>query len=89
MEVIYKYDLQLTDCQEIQMPINSHIISAQLQNGSLKIWAIVDLESPIVKIKIHILGTGFPLPLIEGTFLKHISSIQQEGFVWHIFEEQV
>lgn len=87
MQVIYKYDLTLAGYQELTLPRNARILTADLQDCELKLWAIVDSENPARKIGIHILGTGSIVPEIERGFLKHLNTIQQEGFVWHIFEE--
>lgn len=84
--VIYKYTLQIVDAQTISVPKGARGISAQIQNNQLQVWAIVDPDMPLVDVTFHIFGTGhridIPLPKIN-----FISTVQHEGFVWHLFEE--
>ncbi len=39
---IWKYTIEIVDLQFIEMPIGAKILTAQMQNGDLQIWAIVD-----------------------------------------------
>lgn len=86
IKVIYKYPLEITDNQVIELPKRHQILTAQLQNGKLQLWALVYPEFAKIKKLIHIYGTGHKIPADEN--LKYISTIQTEGgvFVWHIFE---
>lgn len=39
---IYKYELQVTDNQNIMLPIGSKILTVQNQNEKACLWALVD-----------------------------------------------
>lgn len=46
MRVIYKYPLSLTNSQEIVMPVDAQILTAQLQNNMPCLWALIDTDKP-------------------------------------------
>ena len=86
-EKIFKYQLQETDIQTIELPKGAEILTVQVQKGYLCLWAKVDHEL-IAKEERHIeiIGTG---NLIDDTVQrKYISTLQmlQGALVWHIFE---
>lgn len=85
MKTIWKFPLELTDLQSIEMPQGSEILSVQMQRETLCLWALAE---PSLKREIHIIeiaGTGNPLPDAKRRF---IGTAQMKGgtFVWHIFE---
>ena len=84
---IYKYPLEVTDEQEVLLPVGYQILDIQLQEGRPCIWALVD-ESPIMakeKVIIECFGTGHE---IKGGPRRYISTIQIHGtgLVFHFFE---
>lgn len=86
---IYKYKLDPTACDkedlvQIKMPINSVIVSAQEQDSSICLWAIVDSDECAEEDVIFaIRGTGNPFKgWITGEF---IDTVQVGGLVWHVF----
>lgn len=80
---IWKYELELTDIQFIKVPYKSQILSVQVQNDILCMWAIVDdYDIDVVNIKINIVGTRNPIENNLGVF---IDTVQNNGFVWHVF----
>lgn len=81
--VIWKF-LLTDDAIELMMPEGAKILDAQDQAGTWCLWAIVSPEKPRQKRKFRVFGTGHELP--EGHF-GYIGTIQQEPFVWHVFEE--
>ncbi len=83
---IWKFPLQLTDTQKIPMPKDAQILSAQVQDGTLCIWALVDPDRPKEERKIEIHGTGnASVNLLPKTF---IGTAQMGMFVWHVFESK-
>lgn len=87
METIYKYPLDITDEQTVMMPCTHKILSAQIQKGSLYVWAWVDTNSTEMSVKFAVVGTGNPIPFhIDPDKCKFISTVQDGSFVWHIFE---
>lgn len=88
MKTIFKYKLETTGLQEIEIPEDAQVLSVQGQHGFLCLWAIVDPDKPKEKKRILLAGTGHPIP--EDRNLKFIGTVQEfEGeLIWHIFEEK-
>lgn len=86
MSVIYKYPLQVTDTQDVKAPEHATFLDAQFQGGQLCAWFLVEPEKATEAITLRIFGTGHPItePLDE---LIHLATVQEPGFVWHIFEQ--
>lgn len=85
MKTIYKYGLQITDLQELEMPKHAKLLSVQFQGDTLCLWALVDNELPSSKKVIEIFCTGNP---IVDTPREFIGTVQQMYglLVWHVFE---
>jgi len=83
-KTIYKYPLEITDVQQIEMPLTSNILTAQMQNGVLCLWAAVETSDRLEKRTIFIFGTGNPM-LGGVTSRDYIATVQDGKFVWHIF----
>ena len=88
MNRIYKYELKITDVQEVLLPINSKILSIKEQNGLIQLWAFINpSETNFEKNRIYIFGTGNPIPE-NYEDLIYIDTVIQEQFVWHVFKEE-
>lgn len=84
MRAIYKYRISVTDIVNLQMNEGAVPLSVQLQDGIPTLWAMVDLDKPIVERKFRIFGTGNLIPSdFDG---KYIGTFQQDPFVWHLFD---
>jgi hypothetical protein len=83
MITIHKFPLHIIKKQEVEIPNSAEILTAQIQDDVLQLWAKVNTEHPNTSYTIVILGTGHEFP---GYDLKYISTIQHAGFVWHIFQ---
>lgn len=92
MQIIYKYELQATDFQEVRMPEGSKILTFGIQNGGLLLWVLVDPAAPKKPYKFLLIGTGHFIPtekpILEiydyvGTTIGHLGQ-----FVWHLFQEK-
>lgn len=85
MKTIYRYTLELTDKQEVQMPALSNILCVQMQGGKAHIWAQVDSNATKESRLIGIFGTGNPIP---SNPMRYIGTIQIElhGLVFHVYE---
>lgn len=89
METIYKYNLEITDVQTISLPHYAKILTAQMQNGSLQLWCLINtenIEHGLMKdIQFYIVGTGNPMPEVLG--LQYVSTFQamNGNFVGHVF----
>lgn len=84
MRTIYKYRLSITDYQTVAMPEAAKILCAMVQDDQLCLWAEVWSGNETEVRKIHIIGTGNPMPQVK---LIHIDSVIMPPFVWHVYEE--
>ena len=85
MKTIHKYKLSRVYEEVIQMPEGAEILAIQYQQGSVCIWALVDVNKRMVGRNIITLGTGHSIPEGERKY-KYISTVQVGEFVWHYFE---
>lgn len=88
MKTVWKFTLDVTDEQTVEMPQGAEILLGGNQRPvnitSLEVWALVDPDAPLVRRKFAIHGTGHPVT--EGG--THIGSIITAGgaLVWHVFD---
>jgi len=102
MKIVWKYPIEVTDLQEVEMPQGSRILSVQVQKklavvgtGPPKsvydpcIWALVNTEErKMIRRLFRIYGTGKPVDEpVES--LNYVGTFQQGPFVWHVFERNV
>lgn len=83
---IWKFPLEVTDRQELRLPVASKILTVQTQRGVPCLWALVNEETAANSLrKIAIYGTGNPLPDNPG---EYIATFQMHGgdLVFHVFE---
>lgn len=85
MEIIFKYELKVTDTQTIEMPAQAQILCVQSQNGKGQIWAKVNTLNEPVPRTFHTFGTGHEL---TGDTCCYIGTYQIANgvLVWHVFE---
>lgn len=91
---IYKYKLDpdsikhtlLNEVLDIDMPIGSEILTAQVQKEDPVLWALVDPNAPVVKRRIYIVTTGQDKGVAEPG--KYIATIQimRGNIVIHLFD---
>lgn len=77
---VYKYELAITDDQEIEMPQGAELLYVAMQYGKLQLWARVFPDSRIVRRRFRVAGTGHPdaRGRYVGTILGQL--------VWHVFD---
>lgn len=86
MLTIYKYSLEITDRQVLEMPTNSEILTVQLQREVPCLWAVVDTDEKVKEKRIiRIIGTG---NIVPKCYLDYIGTFQMVGgdLIWHVFE---
>lgn len=87
MKKIYKYPLEITDTQFVELPLGAEILTVQMQGNQLCLWAMVNTLPEAIKKnrRIEIIGTGNPIPIGD---LKYISTFQMmDGrLIYHVFE---
>lgn len=88
MEIIWKWELEITDEQVIKVPEGIDILCVQLQKGKPCLWFIVDTEiTTYENITIRTIGTDHEFN--DGASLLYIGTYQQlEGnLVFHVFQK--
>lgn len=87
MKTICKFPLDVTDRQLLTLPQDSQILSVIVQNGTLMLYVLLETEkNSVCEKEIEIYGTGHPVSQ-DGSNKKFIGTVQQNQFVWHIFEK--
>lgn len=83
MNTIYKFPIQqIAGTVLISTPRIVRWLDVQMQHNLITLWAVVDPDSEIGPQEIYIRGTGHPMLGTEG---KHLGSVQDRAFVWHLF----
>lgn len=87
---IWKYGLRLTDLQTIELPEGAKVLTVQVQENTLQLYVLFDLEDydfgdtiRTVERQFAVIGTGNVIPDYE---LSYINTVQTQAFVWHVFE---
>lgn len=83
MKTIWKFEIALEATQAIEMPRGAEIISVQFQHGVMCLWAIVDSNAAAEQRIIQVFGTGHDF---KAHNRKHLATLVQGAFVWHVFE---
>lgn len=89
MMTIYKYPLEVTDEQEVELPGTHKLLSVQEQNATPCLWALVDPDAAPVKRTLRIFGTGQPIE--EYPMGDFLGTFQLYGgrLVFHVFADRV
>lgn len=88
MRTIYKYAINLVaEKQRLCIYEDSQLLSVQIQGGKLCVWAMIDDSSPVGMVRFHIYGTGNVIP--DDFKAPYLGTVQQNGYVWHVFYEWV
>ena len=81
---IFKYVLELEPEQTVDMHnINDGILSIQVQDDKVVMWASVDPTSETAPQKFIMVGTGHEIPVYN--LMRYVDTVQLNGLVWHIF----
>jgi hypothetical protein len=81
---IWKFPLQITDEQLVEMPVLARPLSVAEQDGQLVMWVHLNEKSNEKRhYKIRIIGTGNPMPDSVGNFIGTV--VMSYGLVWHVF----
>lgn len=88
-KAIWKFQLETTDTQVIQMPIGSEILCVQTQKEKPCIWVLVNPEKQQELRNIDIFGTGHEISdSIERSYLGTYQ-LNSGPLVFHVFERIV
>ena len=84
---IWKFPLEVTDEQVIEVPQGAALLSCQVQSGTPCLWALVDDSAPRVKRRIRIHGTGHPVAGVDHLSFVDTFHLHGGQLVFHVFEE--
>ncbi len=87
MNTIWKYTLEITDRQQIEMPKVRRILHVGNQNETICIWVHVDPDAAGTEmVKFEVYGTGHPIKEHEP-LRRYLGTVFTEGtqLVWHVF----
>ena len=85
---IFKYELEVTDEQQLLLPEHARILSVQAQNGRLCMWALVNDGALTNRRRtFRVIGTGHTVP--DNDSLTFLGTVQLRGgaLVFHVFEK--
>ena len=83
MKTIYKYQIPLTPQIRLFLPEKAEILTVQIQNGIVTMWAIVDTNTLDAERMLAVYGTDYEIPDNHG---KYIATVQYGILVWHVFD---
>lgn len=85
MRKIYKFPLEVTNEQRVEMPEGSEILCVQMQHGVPCVWAVGIEGAAKVKRTFAVYGTGHPMITRQAD--KYVGTVQEHGgaLVWHVF----
>ena len=84
MNTVWKWALA-PGSNELQMPLDSQVLTVQMQGETPCLWALVDDNNDLVWRTFAVYGTG---RLVRHDHGKYIGTFQMNGgaLVWHVFE---
>lgn len=87
MKTIHKYALPQSGIWTVALPTGAEALHVDLDpSGQLSLWALVDTDQVnYTNRTFHVIGTGRRVP----DNLKHLGTVRQADFMWHVFEEVV
>ena len=84
---IWKWELDITDEQDIVAPLATKFLDVQWQYDTIAIWGMFDcrIEHDLVPRNILIYGTGHRMTLGNA---QYIGTVQESDrrLVWHVFD---
>ena len=84
--IVFKYPLELINWQKIDLPVDSKILTAQIRNGKICLWAEVS-TSKLEPVLIKIVATGHKDIIEEWD--EYIGTVQDADHVLHIYRGQL
>ena len=83
---IWKYEIPIEDKVIIHLPLDSKVLFVGVQDGTIYLWVLHDLDRPKAPRIFIVVGTGHKFP---SGYFTHIGTVQIKnvGLVFHIFEE--
>jgi hypothetical protein len=83
---IWKFQLQVVDLQEVDLPAGAKILTVQMQGALPYLWALMSPTAPKIKRAFYIFGTGHTITQELVAALDYVGTVHFGMFVWHVFE---
>jgi hypothetical protein len=83
--IIHKYHIT-PSVTSISMPVGAEIISVQIQQGCIAVWAEVDPIAPIEKVQFMVIGTGHPIEPVPRKFIGTVQ-LHDGDLVLHVYKQ--
>ena len=82
---VWKYEIEITDYFDLQIPEGSTILSVQVQERTPCLWALVNPNNPKRTYKFRLAGPGHPVKIEESD--NYLGTFQMQGgaLVFHLF----
>lgn len=84
---IIKYELYVTDYQDVLIPQDAKILKIGEQNNNICVWALVNPENIVENVEFKIVGTGHETDNLEN--YRYLDSLIMGIFVWHVFVSNI
>jgi hypothetical protein len=90
-KAVWKFQIEIKDIMEIDMPKGSEILCVQNQKEIPCIWALVNPEASMEKRTFNLVGTGHDISIEDFTRFMYIGSFQlyKGSLVFHLFENTI
>ena len=88
MRIIYKYNIDKYERNEIMIPKDSVILDIQMQLGRIALWALVNPDNENETRIFYVVLTGNKLSdeAFDKNKIKYLKTFQAGNMVFHIFE---
>lgn len=84
MKKVLKYQITNNNNGKFMMPFGAEVLTVQMQQGLVTLWALVDEDQYEHPRQFDIYGTGWDID--SSTPHEYIGTVQDGDFVWHVFE---
>ena len=84
----YKLDFNKEGKETLELPVDSEILSCELQDDEIRIWALIDPREEKTELRFfEIFATGHEIGCDMGISRKFINTLLfRNGLVFHLFE---
>lgn len=92
MRRIYKYVVPLMDVDVVHNVLcPANFVGAVMQNGAVSVYFEVETKlTETIPFALRVFGTGHDIPggWNERGDYKHLATLEDRGFVWHLHERR-
>ncbi len=79
---IWKYPIPIGETVKIEATCNPVHVDLDPATGAPCVWMLAVPGAPTVPRIFEVYGTGTPVP----DHARHVGSVRDGGFMWHVFE---